>query len=307
MPNLGTIKRIDDLRTIWPHEAHDFTTWLAKEENLALLSEEIGIDIVLTEVESSVGSFNVDIFAAEEGTTRKIIIENQLEDTNHDHLGKIITYASGKNAEIIIWIVKHARDEHRQAVEWLNQHTDEDIGFFLVEIELWAIDNSLPAPKFNVIERPNDWAKTMKAAEGMTDIKRLQLEFWSAFNEEAFKRPEIKGFFRKRKPQPQNWYTLSTGRSDCELSLAANSQRQRIGAEIYVKGNKELFERYLTHKDEIEQEFGGKAEWIEAKKDCRIVFSHVGDIRDRDQWPACFDWYCEMLPKLKKVAERYAI
>ena len=137
LPELGKIERIDDLRTIWKNEARDFTGWLAEDDNLALLSEAIGIDLELEERESSVGSFSVDLFASEEGTSRKVIIENQLEDTNHDHLGKVITYAAGKDASVVIWIVKRARDEHRQAVEWLNQHTDEDIGFFLVEIELW--------------------------------------------------------------------------------------------------------------------------------------------------------------------------
>lgn len=114
MSKLGKIERIDDLRTIWPHEANDFSKWLAQEENLALLSEAVGIDIVLEERESAVGGFSVDIFASEEGTGRKIIIENQLEETNHDHLGKIITYASGKEAQVIIWIVKRARDEHKK-------------------------------------------------------------------------------------------------------------------------------------------------------------------------------------------------
>ncbi len=176
MNNLGRIKRIEDLRTIWPHEARDFSKWLAKEENLSLLSDEIGIDIVLEELESAVGDFSVDLYAREEGSPRRIIIENQLEDTNHDHLGKIITYASGKGAEVIVWIVKHARDEHRQAIEWLNQHTDENIGFFLVEIELWKINDSVPAPKFNVVERPNDWAKTVKAAGGLSETKKLQYD-----------------------------------------------------------------------------------------------------------------------------------
>ncbi|MDI3537618.1 MAG: hypothetical protein PWP30_2100 [Eubacteriaceae bacterium] len=134
---LGKIEKIDDLRCIWPHEAYDFSQWLAQDENLQLLSDTIGIDIVLEEIESSVGDFNVDLYAYEEGTKRKIIIENQLENTDHNHLGKIITYASGKEAEVIIWIVKRARDEHKNAIEWLNQHTDENIGFFLLEIELW--------------------------------------------------------------------------------------------------------------------------------------------------------------------------
>lgn len=159
MKTLGKIEKIDDLRTIWPHEARDFSRWLAEDENLALLSETIGIDIVLEERESSVGGFSVDLYATEEGTNRKIIIENQLEDTNHDHLGKIITYASGKGAEVVVWIVKRARDEHKQAIEWLNQHTDENVGFFLIEIELWKINDSVPAPKFNIVEKPNVWAK----------------------------------------------------------------------------------------------------------------------------------------------------
>ena len=117
MAQLGRMKRVTDLRSVWPHEAHDFTKWLAEEENLKELSDSIGIDIDLEERESSVGNFNVDIFATESGTGRKIIIENQLEDTNHDHLGKIITYAAGKNASYVIWIVKHAREEHKAAIE----------------------------------------------------------------------------------------------------------------------------------------------------------------------------------------------
>ena len=127
MIELGKMEKIVDLRTVWKHEAQDFSKWLSLEENLAILSRTIGIDIVFNEVESKVGCFNVDLYAMEEGTNRKIIIENQLGDTDHDHLGKIITYAAGKEADVIIWIVKRARDEHKQAIEWLNQHTDENI------------------------------------------------------------------------------------------------------------------------------------------------------------------------------------
>ena len=167
---LDKLKQIKDLREIWPNEAKDFTPWLAKEDNLDLLSETIGIDIVFEERESPVGNFSLDIFAKEESTDRTIIIENQLEDTNHDHLGKLITYASGKDASIIIWIVKKARDEHRQAIEWLNSHTDKEIGFYLLEIELWKIGDSNPAPKFNIVERPNDWGKTVKQTAELTSI-----------------------------------------------------------------------------------------------------------------------------------------
>ena len=133
MAELSVLEEIKDLRTVWPHEANDFTPWLAQDENMALLSDAIGIEITVDETESSVGDFNVDIYANETGTDRKIIIENQLEDTNHDHLGKLITYASGKSANVIVWLVKKAREEHKAAVEWLNNHTDDEIGFFSVK------------------------------------------------------------------------------------------------------------------------------------------------------------------------------
>ena len=171
---LGNLELVN-LRDVWQHEAHDFTKWLAEEENLTLLGETIGIEMELLETESSVGSFSADIFAEEVGTGRKVVIENQLEDTNHDHLGKIITYAAGKGAEVVIWVVAHARDEHKQAIEWLNEHTDSDFAFFLVEIEVWRIGKSVPAPRFNIVERPNDWAKMVKLSNESTEGKRLSL------------------------------------------------------------------------------------------------------------------------------------
>ena len=156
MINLGKLKEIKDLRKVWPHEALDFTPWLAEEDNLTLLADAVGLEITVDETESSVGDFNVDIYATETGTDRKIIIENQLEDTNHERLGKLITYASGKSADIVIWVVKRAREEHRSAIEWLNSHTDDSACFFLCEIKLYKIDDSNMAVKFEVIEKPNE-------------------------------------------------------------------------------------------------------------------------------------------------------
>ncbi|MBR5898281.1 MAG: DUF4268 domain-containing protein, partial [Muribaculaceae bacterium] len=221
---LGKIKRITDLRSVWQHEALNFSKWLAQDENLTQLSEAIGIDIILEELESSVGNFNVDLFAIEEGTDRKIIIENQLEDTNHDHLGKIRTYASGKGAEVIVWIVKKARDEHRQAIEWLNQNTGIKIGFFLVEIELWQIDDSAIAPKFNVVERPNDWAKQMKNVDNLSETKQLQQNFWLSLSE-TIKSSYVKEF-SPRKAQAQHWYDLSVGSSSYHIGLTVNTQKK---------------------------------------------------------------------------------
>lgn len=136
---LGKLEKVKDLRSVWQNEASNFTKWLAEEENLNTLGDEIGIEIELISTEAKTGSFSADILAVEANTDNKIIIENQLEQTDHDHLGKIITYASGHDAKTIIWIVKEAREEHRQAIDWLNEHTDEEINIFLCKIELWKI------------------------------------------------------------------------------------------------------------------------------------------------------------------------
>ena len=158
--NLGKLEEVQDLRSVWPNEAKDFTPWLSS--NISRLGETLGIDIDVEETESAVWDFSVDIFAVDADTGKKIIIENQLEATDHDHLGKLITYASGKAADLVIWVVKKARDEHKAAIEWLNNHTTEDIGFILCEIKLYRIGDSAIAPSFVVIEKPNDWAKEMK-------------------------------------------------------------------------------------------------------------------------------------------------
>ena len=179
--NLSRLEEIKDLRTVWPHEALDFTPWLSQDDNISLLADAVGMDITVDETESSVGDFNVDIFASETGTDRKIIIENQLEDTNHDHLGKLITYASGKSADVVIWVVKHAREEHKAAIEWLNNHTDDNVGFFLCEIKLYRIGSSEPAVKFEVVERPNDWTKEVRKSESVNETQQSRYDYWVAF------------------------------------------------------------------------------------------------------------------------------
>lgn len=306
MPELGKIERVEDLRKIWSNEARDFTVWLARDENLTMLGEAVGIDINLEERESPVGSFSVDLFATEEGTGRKIIIENQLEDTNHDHLGKIITYAAGKEASVIIWIVKRARDEHRQAVEWLNQHTDENIGFFLLEIELWKINGSVPAPRFNVVERPNDWAKAMKASEGLSDTKKTNLEYWEAFKKYAFNKTEFKEIFSERKAYPQGWYDLSVGNRHCHITLTATMTKNRLAAQIYISKNKDLYSHFLGQKIAIEEFLGEEISWHEAPIDAVFGYDTYNADFNTENWDKYFEWYCEKAIKLREVVKRFA-
>ena len=305
MNKLGKMIKITDLRSVWPHEANDFTKWLAQEENLALLSDAINVELELEERESSVGSFNVDLFAKEVGTDRREIIENQLEDTNHDHLGKLITYAAGKGAEVIVWVVKRARDEHRQAIEWLNQHTDANIGFFLLEIELWQIGDSEKAPRFNIVEKPNDWSKTMKTIEGLSDTKLLKLDFWSGFNDAMSNNADFVRHFRLRKASPHHWYDLSIGSSEYHVALTINTQKQNIGADLYIDDNKELFEKFRKHQDEISRMLNSEVEWREAKKACRIFISANINPQKRENWVKAYHWFLEKAIVFKEIASKY--
>lgn len=304
--DLGRMKKIEDLRSVWPNEARDFSKWLADKENLDLLSEAVGIDISFEEGESPVGKFSVDLYATEEGTGKKIIIENQLEDTDHDHLGKIITYASGKDAEVIIWVVKRARDEHRHAIEWLNENTRENLAFFLIEIELWQIDGSRVAPKFSVVEQPNYWAKAAKGSGEVSDTKAMYLAFWEKFNENAFSDSSFVKNFTKHKALPQNWYDLNVGTTACHLQLSVNARDKKVFAGIYISNNKEVFEKLQKQKNEIEKDFGEVLIWREAKKDCRIYSAFDFDAKyDDSKWVTAIEWFKETAAKFKAIVNKY--
>ena len=147
---LGKLSEVD-IRDLWKHEQYDFSEWLSKEENIEILGDEIGLTLTDIDKEVYVGSYRCDLVAHDETTGIKVIIENQLETTNHDHLGKIITYASGLDADVVIWIVKEAKEEHRSAVEWLNNKTTKDVSFFLIEIHAYQIGDSLPEPIFLLV------------------------------------------------------------------------------------------------------------------------------------------------------------
>ena len=299
---LANLKQVS-LREVWKHEALDFTNWLAKEDNLALLSDELGIEISLIRTEASVGKFNVDVLAEEENTGRKIIIENQLESTDHDHLGKIITYASGFDASIIIWIVKDIRDEHKQAIDWLNEHTDEHANFFAVKMEVWQIGDSPYAPKFQVISQPNDWAKAIKKSHtknDLSEIKLMQLDFWTEFRKYG---KENNSKLRFRKPFPQHWYDISVGDARAQLSLVTDTRNNKIRCEFYIPDNKELYTKLESYRSDIENMLDYKLEWmyLEGKKASRVKTTISADISKTEKWEEHFSWLLETSEKFQKV------
>ena len=305
MTNLGTLKEITDLRSIWPHEALNFTPWVA--ENVDLLADAVGLDITVDETESSVGDFNVDIYASETGTDRKIIIENQLKDTDHDHLGKLITYASGKGADVVIWVVKHAREEHKAAVEWLNNHTDDKIGFFLCEIKLFQIGDSQIAPAFTVVERPNDWTKEIRKTASANSTQQQRLEYWQAFNDYAFSDANFSRIFNKRKPTTDHWMDFSIGSSACHIAVSQIQKRKAVDVELYINDDKELFKSLFAHKDEIEKNMEMELEWKELpeRKASRILIEKTVDLDDRATWPEQFDYIMDTCIKMKRAFKRY--
>jgi hypothetical protein len=300
---LGKLEQVD-LRTIWKNEAYDFTKWLARPENMAILGEEVDVSLKLIETETNVGSFKTDILA-EDDQGRKVVIENQLEETDHDHLGKIITYAAGKDAKIIIWIVNEVRDEHKQAIDWLNEHADEELNFFLIKMELWKIGSSPPAPKFEVVSKPNDWTKMVREPSyEPTETKLMQRDFWDKFKQYALGHNTT---LRLGKPRPQHWYDTPIGSSVAHSAFTINTQEDKLGCELYIPEEKELFRWLSSHKGEIEGELGEKPDWMELpnKRASRIRITMPADFELESKWEEYFTWLKNQGEKFRVVFQKY--
>lgn len=270
---LGKLTEVN-IRELWRHEQYDFSEWLSKDENLEMLSDEIGLTLTDVSKEVFVGSYRCDLVAKDETTGIKVIIENQLEATNHDHLGKLITYASGLDANVIIWIVKEAREEHRSAIEWLNNNTNKDISFFLMEIRAYKIEDSLPAPKFVIIEKPNDFVKTANASINNRELSQSQAErltFWNRFNEVLISKNKP---FNVRKATTDHWYDVALGTSEAHISITLVNKMKSIGIEVYINDNKELYDKLYSEAEEIQDELNFTMEWqrLDNKKASRIIY-----------------------------------
>ena len=275
--SIGKLKEVD-IRELWKHEQYDFSEWLSKKENIENLNEILGLTLVDISKETYVGTYRCDLFAKDETTGIKVIIENQLEISNHDHLGKIITYASGLDAKVVVWIVKEAREEHRSAIEWLNNNTNSNVNFFLIEIHAYKIGNSDPAPMFQVVEQPNDFIKNNKSTnrdESMNKSQSQRIEFWNQFNNVVIERGKP---FNIRKPTTDHWYNIAIGTSDAHIDITLVNKDSLIGVELYITDNKELFDKLYSRKDEIQEELGFQLDWrrLDKSKASRIVYHIKG-------------------------------
>jgi hypothetical protein len=302
---LGDIKRLD-VRTAWEHEAVDFTPWLAKEENLKQLGDELGFELELEGTEVSVGPYAADILALDTSTGDYVVIENQLEKTNHDHLGKLITYAAVLDATAIMWLAQHFTDEHKKALDWLNDNSSDDISYFGVQIELWQIDDSRPALKFNVISHPTDIVRSaIKSSinRPISETKKLQGEFWTAFREELIKSKTLSS---ARQARPRYWYNIPLGRTGIHISNIADTRENKIGIRVYMRhvyNAEAALSQLIDQKEEIEKEIGETLIWNpnEKARDKTIVIYKQADLRRRDKWPEYLEWFVDMTGKYRKV------
>lgn len=311
MVSLGTIERVD-LREVWPHEAQDFTPWLA--DNLDKLGDALGLDLELRSAEAAVGPFSLDVLAHDLGSDRPVIIENQLEATGHDHLGKLLTYAAGHDAYAAVWLVRDFRDEHRQALDCLNQRTGDDTQFFGVIVEAWRIDGSLPAPHFRPVAFPNDWqkqsAKVDRSSIGRPNYVSERGERYRQFFQALIDilRDQHR-FTNARKGQPQSWYSFSSGFRGIGYNPSFSPQRGIARVELYIDPgdadvNKRLFDALSTASDAIQTELEESLEWerLDNRRACRISAFREGSIDDDPRsLEEIQEWMVDRLLAFKRI------
>ena len=294
MKTLGSLKKVR-LRDVWEREDTHFTNWLAEDENISELMDEIGVTAENVKTEDKAGRFNCDITADEVETSKKIIIENQLEKTDHSHLGQLLTYASSFDASIIVWVVADVTDEHKQAIEWFNKNMIDKISFFLVKVELWQIGDSKPAPKFNIIVEPNDWAKITynksSYSNEMTDRKLMNLSFWQGLVE--YSENNNNDLKITRKPRPQHWYsTSSVGVSKVDLTFIVASRDSYVAVQLYIS-DQEIYNRLEQNKSDFNNFFNNhEIVWMPLpdKKASRIITKFQCNVKDEEMWDQYFEW-----------------
>ena len=304
MDDFGELIKVP-LREIWAHEANDFTPWLA--ENIEALGNALGLELELTSREASVGGFSLDLLAEDLGSSKTVIVENQLSQTDHDHLGKLLTYAAGFDASIVIWICEEVREEHRQALDWLNQRTDINTQFFAVVVVVLKVDDSKPAFDFNLVVSPNEWQKSKRQGTS-TNLSPKAEQYKSYFQALIDELVESYDFTGSYTAQSRNYYQFSSGFQKIYFDTRF-TQKGRVRAAIYINldlqhENQKLFDALRRQETEITSEFGSGLEWEgpNERKHSTISVYRDGDIESSDgELEEIRKWHIENLLKLKEV------
>lgn len=303
---LGILKTVA-ARQKWISEARDFTPWLA--QNITALNQALGLELEVENIEVQCGPYSADILAKDTLTDQYVVIENQLEKTNHDHLGKAITYASVLDASTIMWIATDFTPEHKKALDWLNDHTSDEISLYGVQVELWQIDESNPALKFNIVSKPNQavmQAARSKASDDLSDSKKFQLDFWNKFKEKLALTKRIPSL---QTPRPQYWFDISLGKSNIHLSNTCNTDVNMVGVRVYI-GNKiadSMLPFLESNKSEIEASIGQSLQWNPnpENRDKIIILWHTTDFKDPKKVEEALEWLVEYTIKFRDTFSRF--
>ena len=303
---LGQLQRVE-LREAWPHEASNFTPWLAQQENLDLLGEALGLELALEAVEKPVDTFSADILARDISNDRWVLIENQLEQTDHTHLGQILTYAAGLDAHTIVWIAKNFREPHRAAIDYLNRISAPEFNFFGIQIELLRIGESALAPRFNLVAKPNDWSKEVFAKATSRVESSGTAQRWQAYWTEFFKVAHANGLsIAAKTPPKERWCRIVQLRRGA-ANAAAWLDRTNVGLKslVWIHGPSrlELFDEVFANREQIEEEVGAPIFWDREEQSkssffgIKIAFDDGNNIGANDEQQQ-FDWFVETIRKL---------
>ncbi|MBD0268535.1 MAG: DUF4268 domain-containing protein [Cyanobacteria bacterium Co-bin8] len=313
-PPLGRLEKID-LSTYWQGEETDFTPWLAQADNLKLLGDALGMELEVVIEEQQVGAFQVDLLCRDQATDRWVLIENQLETTDFSHLGRLITYAAGLDVCNVVWIASHFSAEHRAALDWLNQITQEEISFFGLEIELWRIGNVAMAANFNPVAQPQSWVQTVPEVEvvpeveeePLTETQQQNLDFWSGLCQQIERRGSI---VKPGTPEPIDAIRFAIGRACFRLITSINREDGCLYTELHLAGEDAHPHFYLLAEEQetIEMEMGLPLIWDDHADDkaCAIYCALPNvDLNDLERWPEYYHWLCDHLERFHEVfAER---
>ncbi len=293
-------------RTVWQHEAHDFTPWLLAHADA--LADVLGIDLELTANEHPVGGFALDLIGRDLTNDCVLIVENQLTVTDHVHLGQILTYAAGTDAATIVWIAVSFREEHRQAMDWLNALAGEAARFFGIEIGAVRIGDSLVAPTFTLRAQPNDWhallSRAAKTGVQLSVKGQLYRAFWGTFLERVH--AERPSWTRAKVPTSENWMAMPSPIKGAVNGF--NFPPGQLRAELYIdtgdsEVNTRIFDALHAHKAAIEERFGGSLQWepLPTRKASRIAIYSSGDVTQSDAYNDYIEWFIQASTRLREA------
>lgn len=304
---LARLERVE-LRTVWADEAQDFTPWLAQPENLAVLSDALGMELETEGQEERVGPFRADILCRDTGDDSWVLIENQLERTDHNHLGQLLTYAAGLQTATIIWVARTFTEEHRAALDWLNEITDDRFQFFGLETELWRIGNSPAAPKFNIVAKPNEWTRSVGQATKTGGINQRAANsqhqrFWGQLNAHLqAKNSPVQLNMQTRHYRDGRNYIRTNVREPGFLLEGVRLGRRNIHIKMTIRGDSHSDTLAWLQQQDIQGDLPEALDWEQASQTSKVILRNNGtDPTNESDWPNQVEWMADSLEKFARV------